>query len=1032
MSLAFPNGQQQQVPSIIASFADGHPSTNQDPMATNADSFSGGAAFSFDHHNQTPLFGVKTDTQNQMQTQSANHLMVDKNQIAFIDDYAMDTAKDTYAPRDEDFDIDLDVVDERNADGDIDLELATPLDMIEDDLQMGGVGAAEPVDDEMFDDPTAEIHNEEMLDDDLTLQSTEQPGAPIQQQPQPGLQQPERLALQPSLFSVDNGLGHYTQGSPIQLNPLPELVKRVESPFEELAKRVEERRKSLTEQGFIFPPEPVQPEPSISQPQIEEAQPNQAGPLAEAAEPAELTEHVAKASTPPQVPSPQVPSPEVPSPTPDQTEKPLSPKMEPVKQQTPPGSNEAVRISQADTVTLENPTPEVNQREWNTFTPTDFGGRAAPLEIPPEPTYHPEIPTSPFQPSEHESHSPASVFQPGDQSLHEPDVQHIEEAGKDDHRNQDALRNHPVIILYRDLEFSLFPVSSEGPKLADTSFLPDRSVVDLPLSKLVASLRDVLGDQFSTSEEIVLTIGSLGFEFEEENSQINHITLYELIGLFVQLLAYDGVEDVTPLYISLSSRQRYLSKLEMIKAHIAGGGGLFSWTKASVGLDNDRSLASEPQRGEPHHDYNHAAEATEPAMENHTGQENTNQEELEDNGDELELEEYEKHFDVNGEYYSQEAHEVEQVPPGESIANIDVPRSPSQESPHRPQPTLARDNTTTEGSLNVPETQYTTQQEHQHPAVTSPSSEDIPAAIQQTDSHEDVSSIHGDHDQIHNNAHLSRDDEASFVTAQEKQQHDTSRVQSLSHTGSYGIPASPSSDEDEGIEYPVTNKGIANLSRILNPSVQPTLFANSDAYIEYNFDLDDTSEHPGNEEEVTSQENQNNPEEETKSSSTLHEASEHGSHGEVNDEAADNTNWTEWAYVEDEVADYYGEDEEHTNEATEGGNAALDAYDGLPTFAVPANGEDEEYDVDEFAFYPQQFSDFDNPDESYDPLEDPNLGLEQHETNSTTASTKRAREDDDFEEEDSDGSGEARNSPSQGSSIRPMKQSKVTNTVRSF
>lgn len=472
MSVAFPNGQQPEIPSIIASFADGHPTTDQ----PNNGSFAGGAAFSFEQHNPTQLFGHKVDTQNQMQTQSSNHLMVEGNQTGFTSDYDMDIGNDdSNAHRDEDFDIDLDIGDGKYDDGDIDLELAaTPMGIVEDDLQMEGVPAATE-DDVMFDDTNTDVHNEDMVLGD---------GPSAQQQQQ---QQQQQAAIQqaaPSIFSV--------QETPAQ----PSL-------FDELVKEAEERRRS---DAFVFqPPQPVQPEPSIPEPVVEEL-PQQEEPAKEPTPPAQSE---AKSPTP-RAQSPQ---------TQQQGEKATTPPVvevtSPKREQTPP-SSEAVRISQAETVPVEN-TPEVRQGEWGNFNAVEYGQPAAPAPVAAEPAYYAaqEIPTSPFQPSEHGDTPQPSAHEYAPEPTHEETSQPtVQEHTESDYQPHDP-SEHPIVIVYRDTEFSLFPPTNTGYKLPETFFLPNRSDLEVPLSKLVGNLRDVLGEEFSNNDELIINFTSLGLEFEE-------------------------------------------------------------------------------------------------------------------------------------------------------------------------------------------------------------------------------------------------------------------------------------------------------------------------------------------------------------------------------------------------------------------------------------------------------------------------------------------------------------------------------------
>ncbi|EWC47111.1 hypothetical protein DRE_03480 [Drechslerella stenobrocha 248] len=945
---------------------------NPNPAPANGgNSFSGSHAFSFDVHDQTQqLFGPNPDPQTQVPNQAGPSLpiptiQVNQPQVAVSSDYDMVN-----------YDVDLDYDDG----GEMNLDLATPTATAEDDLMAeagssiaGPAGPFLGVGTQVMSDGI--ITDAEMGDDSLAINEAMpdayQPApAPVPGFTYPGIHQPAQPLEQPLEQRVDQAL-----------QSLAALIENT-SPAKSREGGLGSRPQSASE---VHPAQGAGP----VEPQLQAAE----RPVEATALPAE------QLMEPPAVPQ-QSPPAEVPR-------TPVAAKPEPRKLETPSSPIDNVRISQADTVALENPTPEVGQREWLLAETAPVEGHEALHDSPSLQALqalqgHQEIPTSPLHapsdgsprpsvPSEHGAKSPKSSppsenassdgaqtptpTQPQAAASQETVTESVEE-GQHSIESEDPLLTHPVVVVYRGLEFSLFPVLAGHAELPDTPFLPDRSHIGSPLSKLVTSLRDVLGDQFTSSEEIVLNFTSLGVEFEEENVQMNHFTLYDILGLFAKLVMQDGVSDIQPLHISLSSRKKYIPKLEQIHDHILGGGGLASWKQLLAGPTGSQLNTSEPHRTEAisSHDDNYQA----PEQENHATHSpkipSKAEEVLETDDEQLELQESEKDYDGGELHYPTNTQEGEEHLDGDLLLGVDVPKSPSQASFVRPNTSHSVDHSQSEG-LKVPETQYS-QEIRSHPAnkvePTPPKDADV------------------------QNSSLSKD-ESSFVTAREKQQ-DASVLQSDSGSRGYGLL----SDEDEP-EQSESGKGIEIHGE------HTSKHANSTTLDTYDGDLfDPLDDDPLNFDEDHEHAGQlvDNEEEDSRSSSTIQEGPENvpeddaapgGDEGDEGDEAADGKrNWNDWTYDEgdhDEDEEYHGpgQDAEKDDEY-----AAIGNPDDAPGLVDLEEATTDNFDPSEFAYFPQPFSPLGEQDGFGD--DEPLLGLDQHETLSTTASAKRAREDDEEEE----------------------------------
>ncbi|KAK6346287.1 hypothetical protein TWF730_010617 [Orbilia blumenaviensis] len=990
----------------------------QNNPGPSSDSFSASAAFSFDQHNATQVFGAMNgDPQSQMQnqmsgqipTQSLSVPMIQVNHTGFASDYDMGNA-----PRDEDIDIDLDL-DTYDEDDDMNLDDLSATPAVVDDImdEAANIPAPNSIygqpalsvpsgrfhhmdqanDEEMVDDALSQAVNEVMTDAEppevpaqFGFQSL-QPIAPLhqfqgqQQQQQPAAQHIEQPAQEPQ-----------SQAS----QPTQQLSQIVEQPSQELQSQASQPTQLLpaTESGVSNAEASVSPEksaaaqevPTVAEPSANPpSAPLEAEPLQSQPPPSEVqnveeshsdertleTEKVplTEESTEPATPPPHS------STDGDELKTPQAPDHSTPKLQTPQSVVDPLRISQAETVALENPTPDVNQRDWY----ISDGQAASGSPHAPQYPAHQEIPTSPLHgpsgsgsppqsfPSDPEAqhpHTPHSeqdtereaLSQPSDtitaQSPHDQTHGEAHEpVPEDDHTDNahaDPLLTHPVVVVYRDLEFSLFPISSESSNLPETCFLPDRAHLGTPLNKLVAALRDVLGEEFTASEELVLNFTALGVEFEEENQQMNNFTLYDLLGLFSKLLAQDGIDEPRPLEISLTSRKKYIPKLEMIHSHIVGGGGLASWRNMVAATRNP----TDGHNDNPPHQYSdHEDEDKKPHSGGHAPGPSekagaTNEVQAEHNDDELELEEFEKGLSGDDGYYDTDIHQTDAREETTAVATIDVPQSPSQVTPEKRKASFARETSNTDVS-QVPETQL---------------SQQIEATPNKKLRLNIVDMVHDDND------------EASFVTAREKEQ-DTS----VAYSGprSYGFPDSPGSHEEPEFEAQRPGKDDGLL----------------------NFDEDNT--HEGGNVQLFEEEDE-------KSSSTLQEVADgdiggpvalQGPDGQAG--GANNTNWQEWTYTEDDGAEHgvaYG----LPGDLDESADAAAAAFELGPN---------------EFAEFPLPFSDAGDGEPEYDDDDDaPLLGLDHHDTLSTTTSTKRARDDDEEEIEDElSEAGELRDSPTPAS-----------------
>lgn len=121
-------------------------------------------------------------------------------------------------------------------------------------------------------------------------------------------------------------------------------------------------------------------------------------------------------------------------------------------------------------------------------------------------------------PSEHEgeteNYETAEVYPSVDQQENRAETKDVEEA---DHEEADSAQHiphlYPVKVLYQDSEISLFP-PQEGDS-SETFLLEDESLAHQDVGKLLASCRQVLGEDVGEDEVLVVDIESLNLQLSE-------------------------------------------------------------------------------------------------------------------------------------------------------------------------------------------------------------------------------------------------------------------------------------------------------------------------------------------------------------------------------------------------------------------------------------------------------------------------------------------------------------------------------------
>ncbi|KAJ5704050.1 hypothetical protein N7493_011188 [Penicillium malachiteum] len=131
---------------------------------------------------------------------------------------------------------------------------------------------------------------------------------------------------------------------------------------------------------------------------------------------------------------------------------------------------------------------------------------------------------------------------------------------------------HPIKVIYEDSEISLFP-PLEGDS-AETFFLHDESLAYEGVGKLFSSLREVLLDNVTEDDVLVLDIDCLGIQVTEDSLHTSKVTLHQILEIYLRLCHNDGNHEPDDFYLSLSSKPSLPNELASLDAGSKQGKGL--------------------------------------------------------------------------------------------------------------------------------------------------------------------------------------------------------------------------------------------------------------------------------------------------------------------------------------------------------------------------------------------------------------------------------------------------------------------------
>ncbi|KAK5166566.1 uncharacterized protein LTR77_008109 [Saxophila tyrrhenica] len=145
---------------------------------------------------------------------------------------------------------------------------------------------------------------------------------------------------------------------------------------------------------------------------------------------------------------------------------------------------------------------------------------------------------------------------------------------------------HPMTLQYGDLHVPLF----KSRKQLD-GLLKDDNLANVSLADLMRSCRQRLplktDEAITDDQDLVLGFDQLALMLVEDSRAASSTSLDEVLQVYLQLHHNDGVEEVAPLSLVLSTQLKFTSSLSMFKQAVAGGQGMSSFNFLQAIGDGD-------------------------------------------------------------------------------------------------------------------------------------------------------------------------------------------------------------------------------------------------------------------------------------------------------------------------------------------------------------------------------------------------------------------------------------------------------------
>ncbi|KAI0446100.1 hypothetical protein F4803DRAFT_547618 [Xylaria telfairii] len=134
--------------------------------------------------------------------------------------------------------------------------------------------------------------------------------------------------------------------------------------------------------------------------------------------------------------------------------------------------------------------------------------------------------------------------------------------------------HYGVYISYGETDYRLFARSEDDDP--NQYFLTDKSVLDLSLAQFLTSLRDVISEEVSPLDDLVMQVDGLGIEFSESTTSdfLGKFTFGDLVVLYDKLARNEEVDSSLPIYTYLTVRPNCIRRMMALGESANAGRGL--------------------------------------------------------------------------------------------------------------------------------------------------------------------------------------------------------------------------------------------------------------------------------------------------------------------------------------------------------------------------------------------------------------------------------------------------------------------------
>ncbi|KAI0909845.1 hypothetical protein F4823DRAFT_638525 [Ustulina deusta] len=144
--------------------------------------------------------------------------------------------------------------------------------------------------------------------------------------------------------------------------------------------------------------------------------------------------------------------------------------------------------------------------------------------------------------------------------------------------------HYGIYISYGEADYRLFAKSEDDDP--NQYFLTDKSALDVSLTQFLTSLRDVISEEISPLDELVMEIDGLGLEFSESTTSdfLGKFTFGDLVVLYDKLVRNEQLDWYPPIYTFLTVKPNCNRRMMALGESANAGRGL-----SEVGLYRDSS-----------------------------------------------------------------------------------------------------------------------------------------------------------------------------------------------------------------------------------------------------------------------------------------------------------------------------------------------------------------------------------------------------------------------------------------------------------